>query len=54
MENELKSIEGVKEMSALASEGHASVTLEFNPGFDAKEALAEKLKPHCKKVTAGQ
>lgn len=41
MENELKSIEGVKEMSALASEGHASVTLEFNPGFDAKEALAD-------------
>ncbi len=41
MENELKSIEGVKEMTASASEGHASVTLEFNPGFNAKEALAD-------------
>lgn len=41
MENELKSIEGVKEMSANASEGHASVTLEFVPGFNAKEALAD-------------
>ena len=35
MENELKSIEGVKQMSATASEGHASVLLEFDAGFDA-------------------
>lgn len=39
MENELKSIEGVKEMSATASEGHASVLLEFDAGFDSKKAL---------------
>lgn len=39
MEAELKSIEGVKEMTAYASEGRASVTLEFNPGFDSDKAL---------------
>lgn len=39
MEKELKSIEGVKEMSAVASEGHASVTLEFDAGFDSDTAL---------------
>ncbi|TLU64285.1 efflux RND transporter permease subunit [Thalassotalea litorea] len=41
MENELKSIEGVEEMRANASEGHASVTLEFVAGLDPKEALAD-------------
>ncbi|MDX1452499.1 MAG: efflux RND transporter permease subunit [Oleiphilaceae bacterium] len=39
MEKELKSIEGVKEMSAQAGEGHASVTLEFDAGFDGEQAL---------------
>ncbi len=39
MEKELKSIEGVKEMSSVASEGHASVTLEFDAGFDSDTAL---------------
>jgi len=39
MEKELKSIEGVKEMSSIASEGHASVTLEFDAGFDSDTAL---------------
>ncbi len=39
MEKELKSIEGVKEMSAVASEGHASVTLEFDAGFNSDQAL---------------
>lgn len=39
MEKELRSIEGVKEMSAVASEGHASVTLEFDAGFDSDKAL---------------
>lgn len=39
MEKELRSIEGVKEMSAVASEGHASVTLEFDAGFDSDQAL---------------
>ncbi len=39
MEKELKSIEGVKEMSASAGENHASVTLEFDAGFDSQSAL---------------
>jgi multidrug efflux pump len=39
MEKELRSIEGVKEMSSIASEGHASVTLEFDAGFDSDKAL---------------
>ncbi|MDN3653484.1 efflux RND transporter permease subunit [Thalassotalea ponticola] len=41
MEFELKSIEGIEHMRAVASEGHASITLEFVPGFDAKQALAD-------------
>jgi multidrug efflux pump len=41
MEKELKSIAGIKEMSATASEGHASINLEFIAGLDPKEALAE-------------
>lgn len=41
MEKELKSIAGIKEMSATASEGHASINLEFIAGLDPKEALAD-------------
>ncbi|MZR30590.1 efflux RND transporter permease subunit [Sneathiella litorea] len=41
MELELRSIEGVKEMTASASEGHASVTLEFDAGFDVDKALQD-------------
>ena len=41
MEKELKSIEGIKEMSAIAGEGHASVTLEFDAGFDSDQALVD-------------
>lgn len=41
MEKELKSIEGVKEMTAVATEGHASVTLEFDAGFDSKSAMED-------------
>jgi multidrug efflux pump len=41
MENELKSISGIKEMKSNAGEGHASVTLEFVAGFDPKTALAD-------------
>ena len=41
IEKELKSIEGVKEMTATAAEGHASVTLEFDAGFDSEEALTD-------------
>jgi len=39
MEQELRSIEGLKEISASASEGHASVILEFEAGFDSDAAL---------------
>jgi multidrug efflux pump len=39
MEKELRSIEGVKEMSARAEEGHATVSLEFEAGFDSDQAL---------------
>lgn len=41
LEKELRSIEGVKEMSAVASEGHASVTLEFIVGSDINVALTD-------------
>ena len=41
MEQQLRSIEGVKEMRAQASEGQASVTLEFDAGFDIDQALAD-------------
>jgi len=43
MEKELRTIEGVKEMTAIAEEGHASVTLEFDAGFDSEEALRDVL-----------
>jgi len=52
MENELKSIEGVDEMRSNASEGHASVTLEFVAGLDPKEALADvRDKVRCRKLS---
>ncbi|WP_283131392.1 efflux RND transporter permease subunit [Enterovibrio norvegicus] len=41
VEQELRSIEGIKEMTAIASEGHASVTLEFNVGVDLEQAMAD-------------
>ncbi|GLS83126.1 efflux RND transporter permease subunit [Paraferrimonas haliotis] len=41
MEQELRSLEGIKEIRSTASEGHASVVLEFIAGFDPKEALAD-------------
>jgi multidrug efflux pump len=41
MERELQSIEGLKEMSAVAAEGYASITLEFDAGFDSDEALLD-------------
>ena len=41
MEKELQSIEGIKDMSSSASEGHASVSLEFSAGFDSKRALED-------------
>ena len=39
MEQELRSVEGVKEMRATAYEGGANVLLEFEAGFDADVAL---------------
>jgi len=41
MEKELQSIEGLKEMKSSASEGHASVKLEFSAGFDSNQALTD-------------
>ncbi|MDA8621842.1 efflux RND transporter permease subunit [Psychrosphaera sp.] len=41
MEIELRSLEGVKEMTSTASEGYGSVQIEFIAGFDAKEAIAD-------------
>lgn len=41
MEHELRSLEGLREMSSVASEGHASVKLEFDAGFNADLALAD-------------
>jgi len=41
MEKELQSISGLKEMSSTANEGHASVLLEFDAGFDGDTAIAD-------------
>ncbi|PMR73136.1 efflux RND transporter permease subunit [Billgrantia endophytica] len=41
MEQELRTIQGVRKMTALSSEGHAAVTLEFDAGFDPRQALAD-------------
>ena len=41
MEHELRSLEGIKKMTSTASEGHASVMLEFDAGFDADKALQD-------------
>nr|MBV6628345.1 efflux RND transporter permease subunit [Oceanococcus sp. HetDA_MAG_MS8] len=41
MEQKLRAIEGVKEMTSSARQGSASVTLEFDAGFDADQALLD-------------
>ncbi|TVP60149.1 MAG: efflux RND transporter permease subunit [Halomonadaceae bacterium] len=41
MEQELRSLEGVQEMRSTASEGHASVMLEFDAGFNPDLALQD-------------
>ncbi len=41
METELQGITGIKTMSSTSGEGHASVTLEFDAGFDGETALAD-------------
>lgn len=41
MEKELQSISGLRQMSATAGEGHASVLLEFDAGFDGDTAITD-------------
>jgi multidrug efflux pump len=41
LETQLKSVSNVKEMRAIAYEGGGNVILEFQPGFDAKRAIAD-------------
>ena len=41
LEKELQTLEGLKELRAVAAEGYASVTLEFDAGFDADKALQD-------------
>lgn len=41
LEKELKSLEGLDELTSTASEGHASVMLQFDTNVDIDEALAD-------------
>lgn len=41
MEVELKSVEGLKEMTSVGLEGNANIYLEFDAGFDNEEALLD-------------
>ena len=41
LENKLQSLDGLKEMSSFASEGHGGVLLEFSVDFDKESALAD-------------
>ncbi|GEN29473.1 acriflavin resistance protein [Halovibrio variabilis] len=41
MEQELRGIEGLRKFTAQSSEGHGSITLEFDPGFDPDIALTD-------------
>ncbi|WP_244935108.1 efflux RND transporter permease subunit [Acuticoccus sediminis] len=41
METQLRGLDGLKEIKATASEGHAGIVLEFNADFDKDEALAD-------------
>ncbi|MXN64320.1 AcrB/AcrD/AcrF family protein [Stappia sp. GBMRC 2046] len=41
METELRGLDGLKEITAVASEGHAGIILEFDVSFDKDEALAD-------------
>ncbi|MGO2056554.1 MAG: efflux RND transporter permease subunit, partial [Halomonadaceae bacterium] len=41
MEQELRGIEGLRKFTAQSSEGHGSITLEFDPGFDPDTALSD-------------
>src|SRR5690554_3612701 len=48
MEQELRALEGIKEMRSTSAEGHASVMLEFDAGFDRSEEHTSELqsRPH--------
>lgn len=41
LENNLRTIEGIKEMTSYANEGSASVVMEFDAGFDSDKALQD-------------
>ncbi|WP_108659710.1 efflux RND transporter permease subunit [Acuticoccus kandeliae] len=41
METQLRSLDGLKEIRATASESHAGIILEFNADFDKDQALAD-------------
>ncbi|MTI43515.1 multidrug efflux pump [Roseibium hamelinense] len=41
METELRGLDGLKEITAIASEGHAGIILEFDISFNKDEALAD-------------
>ncbi len=41
METSLRGLDGLKELSAVASEGHAGIVLEFNIDFNKEKALAD-------------
>ncbi len=41
VEDEVNTIEGIKEIRSVASTGYASVTMEFNAGFNSDKALDE-------------
>ncbi|WP_420336738.1 efflux RND transporter permease subunit [Roseibium sp.] len=41
METELRGLDGLKEITAIASESHAGIILEFDISFDKDEALAD-------------
>lgn len=41
LEKELKGLEGLKELKSTASEGHASIILEFESGVDIDQAISD-------------
>lgn len=41
LEQELRSVEGLKEIRSTASEGHASIMLEFDSGIDIDQAILD-------------
>ncbi|MFN3499292.1 MAG: efflux RND transporter permease subunit, partial [Pannonibacter indicus] len=41
METELRGLDGLKELTAIASEGHAGIVLEFDISFDKDKAMSD-------------